>query len=96
LHAATDQSIKFGIWPNQTNPVLGITDGAKWCCSPAPVFTVSEPIKHEHKYVYTGKNKLRIKLENISHKNVSTMQIVGCGVAQIGCGVIEKGAAWLN
>ncbi len=60
-----------------------------------PVFTVSEPIKHEHIYVYTGKNKLRRKSENISYKNVSAMQNVGCGMAQIGCGGAQKGAAWL-
>ncbi len=37
------------------------------------------------------KKKMRIKLENISHKNVSTMQIVGCGMTQIGCGVDQLG-----
>jgi hypothetical protein len=63
LHAATDQSIKFGIWPNQTNPVL---NNRLSQIVLQPVFTVSEPIKHEHKYVYTGKKKLRRKLENIS------------------------------
>jgi hypothetical protein len=47
-------------------------------------------------YVYTSKNKLRIKLENISFKNVSAMPKVGCGVAQTGCGVAQKGAAWLK
>jgi hypothetical protein len=90
---------------NQSNLVFGqtkpiqywITDGAKWCCSrPPPVFTVSEPIKHEHKYVYTGKKKLRNKIRKYFSQKCVYNADCRVRLDQIGCGGAHKDAAWLK